>query len=448
MLGRLNTASVTHIAPGTPSLVRNSSFTYDPATGLLASETIEPGNALSTTKTYVRNGFGAVTSLTESWASDGSVTTAAGAPIASRTTSYTYDPYVRYHLTETNPLGQTQTNTYDPLHGLPLTTTGPNGLTTQWTYNAWGQVTQELRADGTKTKSYRYNCTTIVCPANAAYALVTVADGAPVSAVYKDILHRTVRKSVQGFDGRLVNGDAVYDSQGRVLQQSEPTIEGATQYWTTVQYDLLGRPLVSAKPDNTTEAMSYNGLSVTTTNGLGQTKTVTSDPMGHLAVATDTNGKTLTYLYDAIGEALRVTDAAGNVTTMSYDIRGNKVAMTDPDKGSWTYSYNPLGQLVSQTDAKGQTTRMSYDALGRMLTRIDDATGASPQVSSWVYDTATMGVGKLASESGYGYSASVSYDALGRPSAKAETMDDGQHYTVSTSYDSYSRLRPSPIRPA
>ena len=185
--------------------------------------------------------------------------------------------------------------------------------------------------------------------------------------------------------------------------------------------------------------MSYNGLSVTTTNGLGQTKTVTSDPMGHMAVATDTNGKTLTYLYDAIGEAIQVTDAAGNVTTMSYDIRGNKVAMTDPDKGSWTYSYNPLGQLVSQTDAKGQTTRMSYDALGRMLTRIDDATGAIPQVSSWVYDTAAKGVGKLASESGYGYSASVSYDALGRPSAKTETMDDGQHYAVTTSYDSYSR---------
>ena len=248
MLGRLNTASVTHIAPGTPSLVRNSSFTYDPATGLLLSETIEPGNALSTTKTYVRNGFGAVTSLTESWASDGSVTTAAGAPIASRTTSYTYDPYVRYHLTETNPLGQTQTNTYDPLHGLPLTTTGPNGLTTQWTYNAWGQVTQELRADGTKTKNYRYNCTTIVCPANAVYALVTVADGAPVSAVYKDILHRSLRKSVQGFDGRLVNGDAVYDGQGRVLQQSEPAIEGTTQYWTSVQYDCSAGPRSRQSP--------------------------------------------------------------------------------------------------------------------------------------------------------------------------------------------------------
>ena len=163
----------------------------------------------------MRNGFGAVTSLTESWASDGSVTTAAGAPIASRTTSYTYDPYVRYHLTETNPLGQTQTNTYDPLHGLPLTTTGPNGLTTQWTYNAWGQATQELRADGTKTKSYRYNCTTIVCPANAAYALVTVADGAPVSAVYKDILHRTVRKSVQGFERPACQ-------RGRRLRQPGP----------------------------------------------------------------------------------------------------------------------------------------------------------------------------------------------------------------------------------
>ena len=124
---------------------------------------------------------------------------------------------------------------------------------------------------------------------------------------------------------------------------------------------------------------------------------------------------------------------------MSYDIRGNKVAMTDPDKGSWTYSYNPLGQLAWQVDGKGQTTLMAFDALGRTMSRTDGFSTASQQQSTWVYDTATMGVGKLASESGYGYSASVSYDALGRPSAKAETMDDGQHYTVSTSYDSYSR---------
>ena len=53
--------------------------------------------------------------------------------------------------------------------------------------------------------------------------------------------------------------------------------------------------------------------------------------------------------------------------------------------------------------------------LGRMLTRTDDATGANPQVSTWVYDTAAKGIGKPGSVSGYGYAASIAYDALGRP---------------------------------
>src|SRR5262249_15133671 len=160
---------------------------------LLLSETIQPGNALSTTKTYARNGFGAVTSVTESWTSDGSVTTPAGSAISSRLTSYTYDTRVRYHLTETNPLNQTETNVYDRVHGLVTSTTGPNGLTTQWSYNSFGQVTQELRADNTKTLSYRYNCTTFACPAGGSYLTVTVPDGAPVWAVYKDMLNRTIR---------------------------------------------------------------------------------------------------------------------------------------------------------------------------------------------------------------------------------------------------------------
>jgi YD repeat-containing protein len=74
-----------------------------------------------------------------------------------------------------------------------------------------------------------------------------------------------------------------------------------------------------------------------------------------------------------------------------------------------------------------------------MLSRTDGATGSSPQTSSWVYDTAIKGIGKLASESGYGYSASLTYDSFGRPSAKTETMDNGSAYTVTTNYDALSR---------
>ncbi|WP_127077260.1 RHS repeat-associated core domain-containing protein [Rhodomicrobium lacus] len=439
VLGRLTSASVTHKAPGTPDQVRTSAFTYDPSTGLLSSETIEPGNALSTTKTYVRNGFGAVTEQTESWASDGSVTAANGSPVGSRTTRFVYDERVRYKVSETNPLGQTQTSAYDPLHGLATSSTGPNGLTTSWTYNSLGQLVEERRADGTRTRNYSYNCsTTMQCPVNGAYLLVTAADGGAISAVYKDKLHRVIRQSTQGFDGRFVHVDTVYDAQGRVLKRSEPYLDGDPSWWSAVQYDLIGRPVVTTKPDTKTETVSYNGLTVTSTNALGQTKTVTSDVLGRMTVATDTNGQSIAYSYDAIGQLVGMTDPNGNVTSIVYDVRGNKVVQSDPDKGSWTYAYNALGQLASQIDAKGQVTRVTYDVLGRMLSRTDDASG-SPQASYWVYDTAAKGVGKLAAASGYGYSAAFTYDELGRPSAKTETMDDGSAYTVTTSYDALSR---------
>ena len=82
---------------------------------------------------------------------------------------------------------------------------------------------------------------------------------------------------------------------------------------------------------------------------------------------------------------------------------------------------------------------MTYDVLGRMLTRTDDATGATPQVSTWVYDTAAKGIGKPGSVSGYGYAASIAYDALGRPAQKTETID-GATYGVSNTYDGSGRV--------
>jgi hypothetical protein len=47
-------------------------------------------------------------------------------------------------------------------------------------------------------------------------------------------------------------------------------------------------------------------------------------------------------------------------------------------------------------------------------------------------------IDKLTSETGYGYSASLTYDSFGRPSSKTETVDNGSNYT-STTYDSNSR---------
>lgn len=79
-LGRLTGASVVHQETGKPSITRTSSFTYDAGTGLITSETVEPGSALFHTKTYGYNGFGAVTSLTETWGAENAASVRAPSP--------------------------------------------------------------------------------------------------------------------------------------------------------------------------------------------------------------------------------------------------------------------------------------------------------------------------------------------------------------------------------
>jgi YD repeat-containing protein len=160
---------------------------------------------------------------------------------------------------ETNPLGHSETMVHDPLHGLVTSRTGPNGLTTAWTYDAFGRVLTETRADGNQTTTTRTTCGG-GCPANGEYFITTDTDGAPPATVYKDMLNRNLRVETVALDGQLVRVDTQYDALGRVDAKSEPYFSGGTPIWTTVQYDILGRPTLTTNPDGSTQSMVYNGL--------------------------------------------------------------------------------------------------------------------------------------------------------------------------------------------
>ncbi|MBH5403175.1 RHS repeat protein, partial [Bradyrhizobium sp. CNPSo 4010] len=160
---------------------------------------------------------------------------------------------------------------------------------------------------------------------------------------------------------------------------------------------------------------------------------------GNIVSVTDALGKTITYAYDAFGNLTRTTDPSGNVSTATYDPRGAKIVDADPDMGSWSYSYNTLGLPVSQTDAKGQTVNLTYDKLDRVIQRVEP-----DKTSTWTYDTAAHGIGKLASTAitagaGAGYSRSVSYDALSRATQVAMVID-GATYNMSATYDANGQL--------
>lgn len=412
-------AGLTHAATAT----RTSSFAYDASTGLLIQEVIEPDTpALKLQTDYSYDSYGNKLSATVS-----------GSGIATRSTSTVYDANGQFPATTTNALGHSDTGTYDARFGKAATLTGPNGLTTTWSYDGFGRKVNETRADGTQT-NIEYRLCDSTCPYNAQYYIVTTTAGSPTSYVYYDMLNRKLRAQAQGFDGRLVTQDTEYDSLGRVLRASRPYYAGESIYWSYVTYDQLGRVIQETAPDNSTKQIAYNGLTTTVTNALNQTETKTKNSQGQLVSVTDNLNNVITYQYDPFGNLTKTADPKGNQTTLTYDTRGRKIGMVDPDMGSCTYTYNVLGELIQQRDAKLQIVNMTYDLLGRMLTR------SEPDLNStWVYDTATKGVGKLKQvSSDNGFLRVYTYDSLGRVSSETSTIDTT--YNVSKTYDAYGRV--------
>ena len=422
ILGRLRTAQVKSTLPNGTFAVRNSSFAYHPANGLLTQEVIEPGTAYALTTDYGYDAFGNKTNFTLS-----------GPGIVSRTTTTTYDTQGQFPTRTTNALGHSDNGTYDARFGKPSTLTGPNSLTTTWAYDGFGRKVNETRADGTQTNVAIKLCD-VSCPSLGKYYVVTTSAGSPTSYAYFDTLNRKMRVQVQGFDGRLITKDTFYDSLGRVDRVTKPYYDGGSPLYSRYQYDPLGRVIQETAPDNSTKKMAYNGLITIATNPLGQTETKTKNSQGQLVSVRDNLGNLITYQYDPFSNLAKTTDPKGNVTRLTYDLRGRKFAMIDPDMGAWTYTYNVLGELIQQKDAKNQTVNMSYDLLGRMLTR------SEPDLNStWVYDTAVKGIGKLKQvSSDNGFLRVVSYDSLGRAASETSTIDGA--YTVAKSYDAYGRV--------
>jgi RHS repeat-associated protein len=426
ILGRLSRSEVTHTLPGGGSGKRVSSFTYHASTGLLTSETVEPGSSLALTTSYSYDVFGNKTA----------VTVGAGSS-APRTTTTVYDSYGRFPQSVTNALGHVETHSYDPAHGGRTRLTGPNGLTTTWQYDPFGRQILETRPDGTTvTTSYLF-CGSL-CVSGGAMAIRKQGSDGSDALVTLDLLEREIGTRKRAFDGGWIQTLTEYDAQGRKARISNPHYAGDTAYWTRYSYDVLDRVVQQEsaqdqyRPSGRITRFAYAGLITTQTDPNGNSTTKEVNAAGRTVKVTDALGNSTQYGYDAFGNLTAVTDAAGNVSQMSYDLRGRKVSMNDPDMGVWYYSYNLYGELTSQTDAKNQTVNLQYDRLGRLVQR-NEPEG----VTTWTYDTRWKGA--LSSVVGPGgYEESIEYDSLGRPTRNRRVLD-GQVFLTDTAYDSFSR---------
>ena len=135
--------------------------------------------------------------------------------------------------------------------------------------------------------------------------------------MYRDVLGRAVRNSVIGFNnGKWVHTDTEYDALGGVARRSEPYYaKAANTYWTSFEYDLLGRVVKTVLPDDTSTlnsevTVTYAGLTSTTTNAKSQTQRETRNALDEVIKTRDHAGTTVTHTYNAWGQVTKTVVAA------------------------------------------------------------------------------------------------------------------------------------------
>lgn len=463
-LGRLEQATVTHSRQGQPNVVRTSAFEYDPATGFLLKEIIEPNSSdpsESLVTAYMYDDFGNITlkrtcSVHVSDCLNSTTTDDENPYFINRWKETVYDSSGRYPVRTINAYGQATSEILARNDlGQPTKVRNINGGVTHKGYGAFGHNYFTFSPDGSWSKETKFLCASN-CPSVAVYGVKTVNATGGKSFVYYDALGREVQKAGVHFNGQYVVSSTEYNVKGLPVMATEPVIQGTpysepTGYSTTTSYDVLGRPEVINNPDGGQTYINYNGRTTTTTNPLQQTKKEYFDASGKVTRVDDAEGGSITYSYTATGELKTLKFNGQLQSQMSYDNMGRKISMLDMDKGgadgkSWTYDYNALGELVLQTDAKGQTIETYRDRLGRTIKRIDrNASGTITGDQRWTYNNSTSassyGIGQLVEEKDLktGYQMIPGYDDIGRV-IDTQTYIDGELYIASTVYDKYGRV--------
>ncbi|WP_064791930.1 RHS repeat-associated core domain-containing protein [Shewanella woodyi] len=433
--GRLKHQTVTHSRSGLSDVITTKQhFGYDNLGLLEYSETDGNEGSGSAVNDQADGNF----YLKESYLRDqyGNITfkKVEGDAIATRATEYGYDNLGRYVEKETVYRGfpsdsytLVSSSTHHPVLGAVTSTTNANGHVTRMGYSQLGRLNFTQRPDGTYSTIDQQLCQSD-CVDGAYYQQLTKQSHGGDKYEYFDRQHRKLAEKSFVAQSYLGNGVTrawqwnryLYDKQGRVVASSIPhftslglnQLEQGTELdelptgYLGIEYDEIGRKIRTSDVKGNIWSMSYDLYTVTETDPDQRSKSETVNEIGELVTATDVNGKTLTYQYNAAGGLTHINRAhsshsgnSGNIVTRNfYDHLGRKVKMIDPDKGTIDYKYDAIGNVIWQRDNKGQITSQTFDALNRIKTRERRFANSNlDQKTSWSYDSASYGRGLVGS---------------------------------------------------
>jgi len=408
-----------------------------------------------------------------SYNSNGNVTSVneTGMDMPTRYTTYSSFLNLRYPQSTSNPLSQSSSYGYDQRFGTVDSITDPNGDVTTITRDQFGRVISEIAPDSTKTTTTYSSCSS-GCPSITwASAKLKVAKTythnstgvqlAPDETFYFDELDNLVLTETEAFStsDNLVRVQRHFDAEGKLLKQSLPYFSvGGTVKFATTYYDFKDRVVHVAKPDGSnikttiysdTGSGGHVNFEVEET-GTQRKKKSRFNTQGQLVETTDGFGSskavTTDYTYTVRGDLDTVTVDGVQVANINYDAAGNRSSLIEPNTGTTSFTYYSNHWLKQSTDAASQKTKFDYDALGRVTKRYDGYQASGQITNTWTWDSATNGIGQLASRSnGSEFSEDYTYDGYGRLNTitadiNVSGFNDNSNYVIDYDFDSSGRL--------
>jgi YD repeat-containing protein len=197
---------------------------------------------------------------------------------------------------------------------------------------------------------------------------------------------------------------AQYDAAGNLIRLTD-----ADGYVVQIEYDAMNRPVAILDKEGNASVTQYdlNGRvkTIIDANGISSRREYHGpERNGRLKQVIDPAGRTVSYDWDAHGNAVSVTDNLGRVSLTDYDeldrpVRQVGPAYTDPTHGPirpvTRYTYDSLGHLTridaGRTDTSG--TNPAADVLTPQATYVHDdfgrrirATDPLGKVTTYRYD--------------------------------------------------------------
>jgi YD repeat-containing protein len=316
-----------------------------------------------------------------------------------RESTNVYDDEGLFPSKSINALGHETTQGYDSVLGVLKKQTDSNGVSAEWKYDSLGQLETETLPDGSST-----NTVTTREKVDGVWRLrehTTTRGGADDETIF-DSLGRPIRTFSHGPElnantPRLMQVFEYDRLSGQVARQSVPTSEGtpdASLSFDEYDFDSLGREIRHVTPWNAVTTTKYDGLFLDVTEPLSIHTITQVDTLGRPGTITDAANGVTKYKYGPFDALFTVTDPGNAITKWTRDAYGRVRQLDEPDRGTTHYVNDAFGDMLSSLDANGRMITLGVDALGRTETRTDTL-GGQVSTTTWTWDTAPNGIGKL-----------------------------------------------------